>query len=179
MNRFARVVLGYHACNPKFARQVASGRVGIPQWRYSTNKYDWLGHGIYFWEFGPERAVRYKNRRAVVGAVIQLGNCLDLTDVESTDLLADEYEAVRESFAAAGEPLPGNEGLRGDLDCVVINRLLNRNGDRFDTVRAPFLEGDRAYPESRIYRKSHIQLVVRNRAAILGVFRPTPKTGVS
>jgi hypothetical protein len=46
-------------------------------------------------------------------------------------------------------------------------------GDRFDTVRCGFTEGARAFPGSGIFRKSHIQIAVRNPACILGVFRPT------
>jgi hypothetical protein len=56
--------------------------------KVSENDYDWLGTGIYFWEFGPDRAMawaeelhgRYPKRvtkPAVLGAVIQLGTCLD------------------------------------------------------------------------------------------------------
>src|SRR5439155_1194366 len=51
---------------------------------------DWLGHGIYFWEDSYLRALRWaeeeskKSHRkidlpAVIGATIELGNCLNLT----------------------------------------------------------------------------------------------------
>jgi ribulose-5-phosphate 4-epimerase/fuculose-1-phosphate aldolase len=48
----------------------------------SQNSYDWLGHGIYFWESNLQRAYEFaeeqKNRGkikdvAVIGAVIDLG----------------------------------------------------------------------------------------------------------
>jgi len=58
----------------------------------SKNKYDWPGHGIYFWDNSPSRALEYasflaKNlgrskklitKPAVIGAVVNLGSCLDL-----------------------------------------------------------------------------------------------------
>ena len=53
----------------------------------SEKAYDWLGSGIYFWENDPERALEWAIQKAeagaykepfVVGAIIDLGNCLDL-----------------------------------------------------------------------------------------------------
>jgi hypothetical protein len=41
----------------------------------------------------------------------------------------------------------------------------------FDTVRGVFMEGERLYPTSGFRRQSHIQICVRNPAAIKGVFR--------
>ena len=48
MDRFTRVVLGYHSCAPDFAESLISGETTIEEWRSSDNPYDWLGHGIYF-----------------------------------------------------------------------------------------------------------------------------------
>jgi hypothetical protein len=58
---------------------------------------------------------------------------------------------------------------------LIVNEFLDaneRDGIAFQTVRCPFLEGRPAFPSSGIRRESHIQLAVRDRAAILGVFRP-------
>lgn len=177
MNRFARTVFGDHGCDAEFARQVLAGEVSISAWNASQNPWDWLGHGIYFWEYAPERARSWGDQRggnrAVIGAIIQLGNCLDLSDVAGTERLADQYEVVRESFDADGRTLPENRGGRGDLDCLVINSLIEATGATFETVRCPFLEGNPAFPGSRIRRDSHVQLVVRNPSAIVAVFRPT------
>jgi hypothetical protein len=72
---------GYHGCAPDFADALIRGQVGIDDWQPSQNPYDWLGHGIYFWEFAPHRARVWGGKGGVVGAVIQLGVCLDLTDI--------------------------------------------------------------------------------------------------
>jgi hypothetical protein len=56
VDRFARVVLGYHGCRPDFADALVSGALPVRDWRPSQNPYDWIGHGIYFWEHAPERA---------------------------------------------------------------------------------------------------------------------------
>ncbi len=62
----------------------------------ALNNYDWLGQGIYFWEHGVTRARQFAEEKrergelkdpVVVGAYLQLGRCLDLTDVWATRLV--------------------------------------------------------------------------------------------
>ena len=113
MDRFARVVLGYHGCEPTFAEALIRGELPIDEWQPSQNPYDWLGHGIYFWEHAPERAwrwarERYRTRRqrpAVLGAYIQLGRCVDLLDESITALLGETYELLTRAFAEQGRSL--------------------------------------------------------------------------
>jgi hypothetical protein len=177
MDRFTRIVLGYHGCEPAFADELLQGSVPVAAWEPSQNPYDWLGHGIYFWEFGPERAKTWGGKGGVIGAVIQLGVCLDFTDVRYTALLAETCERVKRKHRRRGKALPKNRGKRRDLDCLVINTLVaqaeEEEGVRFQTVRCPFLEGELAFPGSGIYRESHVQIAVRDYRSILGVFRPT------
>jgi hypothetical protein len=115
---------------------------------------------------------------AVVGAVIQLGACLDLTNVAYTALLRQAYDHMRDAYGRLARPLPANSGRDRDmknrqLDCLVINWLHMEGGQsRFETVRGIFLEGGPAYPGAKIMRQTHIQIVVRNKRCILGVFRP-------
>ncbi|WP_309143670.1 DUF3732 domain-containing protein [Bradyrhizobium sp. CCGUVB4N] len=79
-------VLGYHGCGASVAERFVAG----DDFKKSTNAYDWLGPGIYFWESNPVRGIQFaeelkiRGRRrirkpAVVGAAIDLGLCLDLT----------------------------------------------------------------------------------------------------
>ena len=49
---YDRTVIGYHGCDETVAEQLLDTGVFKP----STNAYDWLGHGIYFWEWGLDRA---------------------------------------------------------------------------------------------------------------------------
>jgi hypothetical protein len=108
--------------------------------------------------------------------MIQLGNCLDLTDLRHTQRLRAAYLAVRKSSRQAGRALPKNIRKRRDLDCFVINQLVSSSleGDEvpYQTARCPFLEGIPAYPGAGMRRESHIQLVVFDKRCILGVFRP-------
>lgn len=186
MEQFARVVIGYHGCSEEFARDLLLGTVKIRDWQPSTNVWDWLGHGIYFWEHSPERALRWAAEKyggrgaqpAVIGAVIQLGKCFDLLSEAITAILAESYRGLQQEFAGKNMLLPENRGAdrkRRDLDCLVINECLDRlrtRGIEYDTVRGAFLEGDPAYLGAGFSRETHIQVVVRNPACILGVFRP-------
>jgi hypothetical protein len=175
LDRYARTVLGYHGCDPDFAEALIRGETSIAEWQPSTNDWDWLGHGIYFWEFAPYRARDWMDKGGVVGAVIQLGHCLDLTDIRATGTLAQQFEVVRKLYQDDGRSLPANRGLRSDLDCLVINELVaasDESGIAYDTVRSAFLEGEPAFEGSRIFRESHIQVSVLTTASIVGVFRP-------
>jgi hypothetical protein len=188
MERFARVVIGYHGCTKAFARRLLLDDAAIEGWRPSENEWDWLGHGIYFWEHSPTRALRWaeekygrRGRPAVVGAVIQLGKCFDLLDESLTRVLAEGYRELAEAYGKEGRALPRNRGRESklrNLDCLVVNDCLNRLkrlGTAYDSVRGAFWEGEPIYPGAGFARESHIQVVVRSPACILGLFRPNLK----
>lgn len=184
--RYDRTVIAYHGCDAKVAERLLRGE----PFRRSENNYDWLGAGVYFWEYGADRALRFaedQRRRgrvaepAIVGAVLQLGKCFDLMDTRFTRELARAYEWHKARRLVSGKPLPVNSGNVPDrklrrLDCWVLNAYFDsvtERGDKFDTVRCGFIEGDRAFPGSGIFQETHIQVAVRNSACIVGVFRPT------
>jgi hypothetical protein len=185
VHEFARVVLAYHGCVEPLGARLLAGRVSITAWPWSRNQWDWLGHGIYFWEYAPSRALRWAEAKArrtggapsVIGAVVQLGRCLDLTDIANTESLAIAYQQVRAAYEAAGRELPRNRGSmpdlkRRELDCLVLNYLCSQSPVLYQTVRGVFLEGDPAYPDAMIRKESHVQIAVRDPSCILGVFRP-------
>lgn len=178
---YQRTIIAYHGCDESVVKRVLT--TGEPL-SASENDYDWLGYGIYFWEFGPERALEWaieqKKRNptrirkpAVIGAVIHLGNCFDLLDTRNTDKL----EAAFQGYASlAPEPLPINKGPLHFLDCAVINYGIPKLEEAFDvkfqSVRGVFQEGTPAFAGSDIRRKSHIQIAVRDPGCILGYFKP-------
>lgn len=182
--RYARIVIGYHGCDVEVARRLVRGEA----FRSSDNDYDWLGRGIYFWEYGADRAYRFaqeQKRRgkvktpAVVGAMLQLGKCFDLMDTRFTQELREFFPIWRRALEAKGGEIPRNIGgedrkLRR-LDCAVMNgylRRLEKVGQRYDTVRGCFEEGGPVFEGARIQFESHIQVAVRNQENILGVFQP-------
>ncbi len=53
-------VLGYHGCDRRTGEKVISGEQELTP---SKNAYDWLGHGIYFWEDDYIRAEEWAQAR--------------------------------------------------------------------------------------------------------------------
>lgn len=195
-------ILGYHGCDRSVADEILRGSPFKP----SENSYDWLGHGIYFWEANPRRALDFAKEMkilgrpkenpikepCVVGAIIDLGNCLDLMSMAGIDEVQAAYEKLKDyhDSDATLAPLPNNSGgphrIFRNLDCAVINHLhLLRDGMEgssiigdnlivgefkvgefppYDTVRGLFVEGDPIYPEAGFHKKTHIQICVRERA---------------
>lgn len=178
-------VLGFHGCDRNVAEALLAGN----DFESSKNDYDWLGHGVYFWEANPKRGLDFAHQMmelgkpidkpAVVGAVIDLGFCLDLTTTAGTQMLQITYEALANAAETSGNRLPRNskdhDMLRRNLDCAVINSLhemRKQTGERrFDTVKGVFVEGNRIYDGAGLFEKTHIQICVRSQDMIKGVFR--------
>lgn len=184
--KYDRTIIAYHGCDAATADRLLHGE----PFRKSRNDYDWLGEGVYFWEYGADRAARFahdQQRRgkvevpAVVGALIQLGHCFDLMDTRFTEELSMAFDMVRHFHARTGQRLPTNAGSTPDhrlrrRDCAVINSYMKRLEEhqvQYDTVRCGFVEGPPVYEGAGIRQQSHVQIAVRNPACILGVFRPT------
>ena len=192
-------VLGYHGCDRSVGEKALGGATELIQ---SDQDHDWLGPGIYFWEGDPVRAREWAEAKAaqqagmdpiVIGAVIDLGNCLDLTTRDDIELLRAAHDGLLEALAARGKLPPRNRNVGRDpngdkllrnLDCAVIRYLHDSieqqiadgavDGDleRFDTVRGLFREGAPIYPDSGFYERTHIQIAVRSLGCIKGVFLP-------
>lgn len=190
------LVLGFHGTDKTTAERVLAGKAELD---HSTNDYDWLGHGTYFWEYSPSRAWQFaqeKKRRgeiavpAVVGAVIAPGVCFNLLESSALTELKNAYELL---CMSEGD-LPKNEGgedlYRRHLDCAVIemaHKLRDLSGSTlfggvagikplqsYDTVRGAFWEGDSLYESAGFKEKNHVQLCVRNPGCIKGYFRVLP-----
>jgi hypothetical protein len=178
--KYDRTIIAYHGCDTSVAARLLGGDT----FKKSQNNYDWLGEGVYFWEYGADRAMRWANEHtktpAVIGAIIQLGRCFDLMDTKFTSDLAEAYSLYRKAVMAERAPLPENDGPGPDrklrhLDCAVFNWYLTRlaaGGLVYDVVRAAFSEGGPAFPGSKLQKESHVQVAVRSPACIVGVFRP-------
>ena len=119
-------VVGYHGCSRETADAILGGAPFAP----SANAMDWLGRGIYFWEFGPYRALEwakeYHAEPAVLEAKIELGICLNLLDREHFDGLASVYQAVAEEYQDLDLPLPANTQRGAHFLDRLVNRYLLR-----------------------------------------------------
>lgn len=160
----------------------------------SEKAYDWLGSGIYFWENDPERALEWATQKAesgayekpfVLGAIIDLGNCLDLITRKYVPLVQTSYRMLKRQFDAIGQKMPVNLDAKGDpnsdklvrkLDCAVINNVHTLVGEmklpEFDTVRGLFPEGNEIYDGARFRERTHTQIAVRTDSCIKGFFLP-------
>jgi len=182
-------VIGFHSCDQEVGLRVLKGKDELLP---SENSWDWLGSGIYFWEQNPLRELEYAEESAqrkqfnkkpvntpfVLGAIIDLGNCLNLVESGSLKILSTAFESLRTIKNVSGEDMPGNKENNRALDCAVIEYLHHSNiqndEPRYDTVRCAFPEGGQAYPGSFISSRLHIQVCVRNPDCIKGFFLPRP-----
>jgi hypothetical protein len=184
------LVIGFHGCDLSVRDEVVMDQLVMKK---SENDYDWLGHGIYFWENNEERALKFANEQAtrnkvdepaVLGAFIDLGNCLDLLNSKYLQLLKTVgYPMCEYNFQTTGMTMPENEPVRksGDLilrrlDCAVIESLHmfyeEKGLQPFDSVRGVFWEGNDLYPGAGMKEKNHIQICIRNIDCVKGFFIP-------
>lgn len=182
-------VVGFHSCDKEVGFNVLTGNDELLG---SKNSWDWLGQGVYFWEQNPARALEYAIESAqlkqfnkipiktpfVLGAIIELGNCLNLVETNSLQILSAAYLGLKKVVEEAGKKMPENKKDNRALDCAVIQYIhqsIKEQGKMpFDTIRCAFPEGEEAYPGSAITSRLHIQLCVLNPDCIKGYFLPRP-----
>ena len=182
-------VIGFHSCDREVGLRMVSGKDHL---RPSNNPWDWLGPGIYFWEDNPYRALTYaedcaKNEQKfagqiknplVIGALIELGHCLNLMEPNSIGIVRDAYNILKARTEMDGNPMPVNKGSNRSLDCAVIKSLhkLYKVKDRsiYDTIRSPFHEGEVIYDQANFTAGLHVEICVINPKQIKGYFLPQP-----
>ena len=182
-------IFAYHSCDKEVGLKVLLGQDNL---KASDNNWDWLGNGIYFWEENPYRALNYAVESQegkqfnkipiqipfVLGALIDLGVCLNLTESTSLNVLREAHEELKKVNDAANAPMPENKGNRKILDCAVIeffNTTNEKSGkQKIQTIRGAFAEGDEVYPGSTMRHKTHIQICVRDESVIKAYFLPKP-----
>lgn len=190
-SRRPNLVIGFHGCDLSVVNKVVAGGENLLA---STNDYDWLGNGIYFWENNEARALQWAEELAkrksssvktpaVIGAIIDMGYCLDLTDSLCLEELKIGYDTLVAMSKETGMPMPKNVNLGNStdlllrkLDCAVIetmhkiNKLANKRP--YDSVKGVFWEGRPLYPNAGFAEKNHIQICVCNPNCIKGYFLP-------
>ena len=182
-------VTAFHSCDRELGLKVINGEEEL---RPSRNPWDWLGQGIYFWEQNPKRALQYSIEAAnkqqffagnikvpfVIGATIELGNCLNLIEADAADVLREAYQGLKEIYAKAGKVMPANKDANRRLDNAVFRHLnKSREGNptlKYDTIRCAFGEGEPIYPGTEISTRLHIEICVLDNNAIKNYFLPRP-----
>lgn len=98
---YDRTVVAFHGTRRSTAERLVAGVAFGP----SENDDDWLGHGIYFWEYAPQQAWWWAERRygkqdaAVVGdgleRALEWRRLLESGQVESRAALARRFGVSR------------------------------------------------------------------------------------
>lgn len=164
-------VYGYHGTSRSRADKIiAEG------FQPSTNGYDWLGTGVYFWQDAPNHALHwaqkmYSQEPAVVKSRLRLDStCLDLLDMANLDnpnFWMDSYNGFTTIYRRIGAALPTqNPDIPGKryLDCAFFDYIkVSLSSKRsIGAIRSAFVEGKRIFPDSAIYDKTHIQIAIAN-----------------
>ena len=166
--------LGYHGTTLEAAEKIVTDG-----FRPSSNPWEWLGHGIYFWQDAPNRArdwakewhasKGYNGPIAVVAAQIDLHNFVDLLDQVDMELVSEYAGKFESRMSELGSKLKNKYPVHR-LDCAVFNFLTNvlsSKGRVIRGYRAACVEGKRITTGSPIYDRSHVQLAVIDQDAIL------------
>lgn len=183
-------VYGFHGCNRDIKQRLIKKEI---RFECSTNRYDWLGSGIYFWENDFRRAhywaeQSHGDNAAVIGAKIRLGKCFDLSNSFAKELLILSYNDLCVEWKKANtipiENAPHPRGIGNPSDMILryLDKLVIENAILlaslqepniiYDTVRAPFQEGFPVYPGSAFREHDHIHLCVRNPDLLTDLFDP-------
>ncbi|WP_221391244.1 hypothetical protein [Dyadobacter sp. NIV53] len=153
------LLIGFHGCDESVRDDIVLGRKNMLS---SKNDYDWLGKGYYFGENNYERALDFAHnppgktkiaKPAVLGAIIDLQNCLDLLEMDYLRLVQYSYQSLALTASKFDLELPINRSGKGskdlvlrNLDCAVIENLHHtqkaNNFIPFDSVRGVFVRRD-------------------------------------
>lgn len=189
---YNRTIIGYHGTSRQKAEQI----VRTQQFTPSRNKHDWLGHGVYFWEYAPKQALWWARKRhnadaAVVASMIRLGNCLDLLDPDNARALRSFHKELADTLAKEQKELPRNRNTMKYRDCFVLEayyaKLKDSGTEIVDASRGVYVPtpgasesgdgGYRLWERSWLTLDSHIQICIRPdslKACILGTWPVQP-----
>lgn len=142
------LVLGFHGTTQTVAKKVVNQEENL---KHSDNDYDWLGSGIYFWQNNELRALKFaedaKKRKhltdapKVVGAVLDLGICLDLLQSKNLQEVKSAHIYLPRIFKNSGTQIPQNivpnssgDKLVRNLDCAVIAMVHEIRKQKYNAI---------------------------------------------
>ena len=110
------LIIGFHGCDADVRDKLINNPDTIVA---SKEPYDWLGHGMYFWENNYHRALqwaqdKYKRGKIKVPAVISLKEILPMTapiysqKAMSRFVYAIQIASRDSSFHGANQPFPSH-----------------------------------------------------------------------
>ncbi len=89
------IVRGHHGTSRRAASAILANG-----FKASSNEYDWLGDGVYFFQDAPRRALEWARglhgtEGVVIESSIRLIDCMDMLDIEWRTLLAEAHDGAR------------------------------------------------------------------------------------
>jgi hypothetical protein len=139
---YHRTVIGYHGTSDEVADRLVAGEPFTP----SESINEWLGSGVYFWEYAPKQALWWAKKLkrhanpAVVGAMIRLGNCFDLLDSQNVGVRRIAKDGMIKQMKRERIEIPENRRIYKNLDCAVFNyfyqKVEDEGGAAIDCARA-------------------------------------------
>jgi hypothetical protein len=136
------LLIGFHGCDKSQQQLLLGNPLILP---VSANPYEWLGHGLYFWENNYDRAFEWAKAKelrgeikeaAVVGAVIDLMYCCDLLDTHFINIVSNSFRGLKLENIAAGIRLPENKDVSSDINNDKLLRF--RDCAVFEFMHAKF-----------------------------------------
>lgn len=188
------LVVAYHGCDVTVRDDLVTGK--LAHLIHSNNPYDWLGPGSYFFENDLERAYLFAKASAdapqqlytakpiatpaVVGAVLNVSNWLDMTHQQGIQLFKEADEALVSGLERSNAEVPMNApAYEGDVDILHRSRdravfifIHHAQPEAFDAVRGAFAQGDYVSDNSGFRLRTHVQIALRNDQCVLGWFLP-------
>jgi hypothetical protein len=166
--------IGFHGTSAEAAQRILSAGFEI-----SRNEYDWLGDGAYFFQDAPARALewawqRFGDDAAVLGAEIDLEDCVDLLDIKWHGVIRESYADLLRRLSGSAQPIPRQTSGAHRLDRAVVNRtveVLQSRRIAVRAVRAAFTEGEQLFAGSALWSRAHVQIAVRDPRAIIRLWR--------
>lgn len=145
------LIIGFHGCDA----YVRDNLINNPDCIIASKEpYDWLGHGMYFWENNYHRALQWaqdKMKRgkikvpSVIGAIIYLGYCCDFLDTKFIQMIQSYHKIMVDAYKLAETELPQNKDhphdkhkdkLFRELDCRAIEFMHEEKvRDALDNMR--------------------------------------------
>lgn len=194
------LVLAYHGCDISVRDRLVRGM--LPGLRKSSNRYDWLGPGVYFFENDAARArhfaeaaaanpdKRFTNQPiatpAVVGAVLRVSVWLDMTTQEGMANWLAAFNTLKAEREGAGRPMPENTKVDDADETVLLRQLDNAVFTTLPAVRAqnklPALHAIRgafyqgkplAGSSSEFLEHTHVQIALLEEDCVQGWFLPS------
>lgn len=191
-----QLVLAYHGCDESIRDLLVSGE--LAHLDPSSNRYDWLGEGVYFFENDPKRAMLFAEAAsenpkkkftakpivtpAIVGVVLRVNRWLDMTMQAGIADFQTAYAALADDRLQNGRRMPTNKSADIDdidvilhhLDKAVFDTLHAARVDQkllpYDAVKGAFPQGAEVAPSSAFKIRSHIQIALRNNKCVVGWF---------